>query len=108
MAANIVNMASVYMLKCADGTIYTGYTPDVARRLAAHNAGRGAKYTKSRLPVELLWSCELPTEHLARAAEVYIKQLRRGQKLALAAGDVSLCEACSKLAAQMSAEDVPE
>lgn len=93
----------VYMLKCADGTIYTGFTPDMERRLAAHNAGRGARYTRARLPVELLWSCELPTARLARAAEVYIKQLRREQKLALAAGDVTLWDACPKLA-QISAK----
>lgn len=91
-------MATVYMLECADGTIYTGYTFDIERRVAAHNAGVGAKYTKPRLPVRLLWCADLPTAHLARAAEVYIKQLGRDKKLRLAAGDVQLLEVCPKLA----------
>lgn len=96
-------MATVYMLKCADGTIYTGYTLDITQRLAAHNSGTGSKYTRSRRPVSLLWQCSLPTVHLARAAEVYIKQLSRAQKLSLAAGRVDLLTACPKLAVQMSA-----
>ena len=45
----------VYMLRCADGTIYSGYTTDPCRRIAVHNSGRGAKYTRSRLPVELVF-----------------------------------------------------
>lgn len=92
------------MLKCADGTVYTGYTFDMERRLAAHNAGLAAKYTRCRLPVGLLWSADLPTARLARAAEVYIKQLSRAQKLRLAAGGVSLDAACPKLAALMQAQ----
>lgn len=90
-------MPTVYMLKCADGTIYTGYTFDMAKRLAAHNSGVGAKYTRSRLPVSLLWSCELPTARQVRAAEVYIKRLKRTEKLRLASGAISLAEACPKL-----------
>lgn len=95
---------TVYMLKCADGTVYTGYTFDMERRLAAHNAGLAAKYTRCRLPVGLLWSADLPTARLARAAEVYIKQLSRAQKLRLAAGGVSLEAACPKLVALMQAQ----
>ena len=45
----------VYLLRCGDGTLYTGITDDLDRRLAAHNAGRGAKYTRSRRPVTLVW-----------------------------------------------------
>lgn len=96
---------TVYMLKCADGTVYTGYTFDMERRLAAHNAGLAAKYTRSRLPASLLWRADLPTARLARAAEVYIKQLTRAQKLRLAAGEVSLTVACPKLAALMTQEE---
>lgn len=90
-------MAIVYMLECADGTLYTGYTFDMAKRLAAHNAGEGARYTRSRRPVRLLWSAGLPTARLARSAEVYIKRLPRAMKLRLAAGEISLTEACPKL-----------
>lgn len=99
-------MPTVYMLKCADGTIYTGYTFDMEKRLAAHNAGVGAKYTRSRLPVSLLWSCELATARQVRSAEVYIKQLSRADKLRLAAGELSLAEACPKLA--VAAENVSD
>ncbi len=51
-------MNYVYILRCADGTLYTGWTTDLNRRLAAHNAGSGAKYTRSRRPVALLYSEE--------------------------------------------------
>lgn len=99
-------MATVYMLKCADGTVYTGYTFDMEKRLAAHNAGLAAKYTRPgrRRPVSLLWSADLPTARLARAAEVYIKQLSRVQKLRLAAGEMTLTTACPKLAVLMEAQ----
>lgn len=90
-------MRFVYMMECADGTLYTGLAKDPAAREAAHNAGRGAKYTRSRLPVRLIWQHELENEHLARRAEVLIKQLSRQEKLRLAAGDVSLSEVCPRL-----------
>ena len=48
--------AYMYVVECADGTLYTGYTTDVERRLKTHNAGKGAKYTRARLPVKLLYS----------------------------------------------------
>ena len=50
------NKAYMYVVECADGTLYTGYTTDVERRLKTHNAGKGAKYTRARLPVKLLYS----------------------------------------------------
>ena len=53
-------MYFVYMLRCRDGSLYTGSTVDVARRVAVHNSGKGAKYTRSRLPVELVWQEEQP------------------------------------------------
>lgn len=98
-------MAIVYMLKCADGTVYTGYTFDMERRLAAHNSGKAAKYTRVRRPVSLLWCYEMPTARLARAAEVYIKQLPRTKKLLLAAGKLDVWECCPKLA-DKAAEDI--
>lgn len=76
-------MNYVYVLRCADGTLYTGWTDDLSRRLAAHNAGRGAKYTRSRLPAELVYSEEYETKEQAMSREWHIKQLSRAEKLAL-------------------------
>ena len=73
----------VYMLRCGDGSLYTGYTDDISRRLAAHQSGRGAKYTRSRLPVELAYWEELPDKSSALRREAAIKQLTRREKLAL-------------------------
>ncbi len=73
----------VYVLRCADGTLYTGSTDDVARRLAVHNSGKGAKYTRARLPVEVVYIevCESYSAALKR--EYAIKQLSRSEKLKL-------------------------
>ena len=73
----------VYILRCADDTLYTGSTDDVPRRLAVHNSGKGAKYTRGRLPVEVVYSegCESCSAALKR--EYAIKQLTRIQKLEL-------------------------
>lgn len=68
------------MLECADGTWYTGYTVDVDERVKAHNAGAGAKYTRSRLPVRLLVQASFATKHEAMSAEYRFKQLARRQK----------------------------
>lgn len=73
----------VYMLQCKDGSLYTGYTDDVQRRLAVHSAGKGAKYTRSRLPVELVYQEELPDKSAALRREAAIKKLTRRQKLDL-------------------------
>ena len=75
----------VYMLRCGDGSLYTGYTDDVARRLAAHRSGKGAKYTRSRPPVALAYQEELPDKSAALRREAAIKRLTRRQKLALIA-----------------------
>ncbi len=74
----------VYMLRCADGTLYTGSAGDVEKRLAVHNAGRGAKYTRGRLPAVLVYSemCLSRAEALRR--EAAIKKLNRADKLRLA------------------------
>ena len=75
----------VYMLRCGDGSLYTGSTDDVARRLKVHQSGKGAKYTRSRLPVALVYREELPDRSAALRREAAIKKLTRGQKLALLA-----------------------
>lgn len=70
----------VYILKCYDGTYYTGYTPDINKRLKLHNAGKGAKYTRIRLPVELVWWKEYRYFKKAFLEEIRIKKLRKYQK----------------------------
>ena len=70
----------LYVLECADGTWYTGYTVDVAERVRAHNAGAGAKYTRSRLPVRLLAQAAYATKHEAMSAEFRFKHLSRRAK----------------------------
>lgn len=76
-------MYYVYILKCRDGTLYTGITTDVQKRLATHNSGKGAKYTRSRLPVTLLYQEPQPDKSAALKRENAIKALTRPQKLAL-------------------------
>lgn len=73
----------VYVLECSDGTLYTGYAVDVARRIAAHNSGRGAKYTAGRAPVRLMFVQELPTKKEALRRESEIKGMPRDKKLEL-------------------------
>ena len=70
----------VYMLRCADGSLYTGYTDDVQRRLATHQSGKGAKYTRSRLPVELVYHECFATKEEAMSREYAIKRLTRREK----------------------------
>lgn len=71
----------VYVLRCADGTLYCGSTPDLAARLEAHNAGRGAKYTRGRAPVEVAYSRKLADRSRAQSEEARIKALTREEKL---------------------------
>ena len=78
-------MHFVYLLQCADGTLYGGYTTDLQKRLAAHNSGKGAKYTRSRLPVELVYWEECPTKEAAMSREWQLKHLTREKKLELIA-----------------------
>ena len=75
----------VYILRCGDGTLYTGCTNDLDRRLRAHQAGRGAKYTRSRLPVELVYRDAVPDRSAALRREAAIKRMDRRAKLALIA-----------------------
>lgn len=75
--------ACVYLLRCADDTLYTGWTHDVGGRLKAHNDGVASKYTRSRLPVTLVYCEALPSRCDALRREAEIKKLSRKQKLAL-------------------------
>jgi len=78
----------VYLLRCADDTLYCGWTVDLDKRLAAHNAGTASRYTRRRLPVALAWSQEHPDRSSAMKAEAAIKNLPRPDKLALVRGEV--------------------
>jgi putative endonuclease len=80
----------VYILSCADGSLYTGMTGDLPRRLAEHQAGRGAQWTSRRLPVELVFSLDGLPYLSARELERYIKSLSRARKEALVARDVNM------------------
>ncbi|WP_224333171.1 GIY-YIG nuclease family protein [Haloprofundus halobius] len=79
-------MHYVYVVECADGSYYTGYTTDVQRRVAEHDAGDGAKYTRGRTPVELVHSESYPSKSAAMRREYEIKQLSRRQKERLVDG----------------------
>jgi putative endonuclease len=73
------------MVECADGSLYTGWTNRLPQRIAAHNRGRGAKYTRSRLPVRLVWAEAQPDSSAALRREAALKRLTRREKLALIA-----------------------
>ena len=73
----------VYILRCADGSLYTGWTNDLEARVRTHNAGKGAKYTRSRLPAELVYFEEYEDKQEAQRREYAIKQLSRAAKEAL-------------------------
>lgn len=75
--------AYVYMLRCKDGSLYTGWTNDIAHRLAMHQSGKGAKYTRGRGPLELVYREELPDKETAMRREAAIKRLTRAEKLRL-------------------------
>ena len=72
-----------YMVKCRDGTIYTGWTTMLERRISEHNSGKGAKYTRSRRPVELIYYEENPSKQQAMRREYEIKKMTRKQKIEL-------------------------
>ena len=80
-------MNYVYILQCADGTYYTGWTNDLEHRVQTHNAGKGAKYTRARRPVQLVYFERLDSAVEAQQREYRIKQLTRAQKLQLMAGE---------------------
>jgi putative endonuclease len=76
---------SVYLLRCGDGSLYAGATNDLARRVLLHARGEGARYTRSRLPVALVWSEAARDRGAALRREAALKRLSRGEKLALVA-----------------------
>ena len=71
------------MVECADASLYTGCTNDLKKRVATHNAGKGARYTRSRLPVKVVWSVRVKDRSAALSREARIKQLTRAEKLML-------------------------
>lgn len=78
-------MNVTYILRCSDGTLYTGWTNDIEKRLRAHNEGQGAKYTRGRTPVELVYLEEFDTKQEAMKRETAIKKLTKKDKLHLIA-----------------------
>jgi len=78
--------AFVYLLRCGDGTLYCGWSTDPERRLRQHRAGTASRYTRRRLPVELVYTREFETRSEAMREEIRIKRLPRAEKSALAAG----------------------
>ncbi len=76
----ISNNHIMYVLECADGTYYTGYTNDLEKRITTHNAGKGAKYTRARRPVHCIYFETFESKHDAMSAEYHFKQLTRKQK----------------------------
>lgn len=84
--------AWVYMLRCADGSLYTGWSTDVQRRLERHRSGKASRYTASRLPVELEFTLEMPDRRAAMREEARIKGLDRAAKLALIAAQSAVTE----------------
>lgn len=76
----------VYVLQCGDGSLYTGVTVDLEARTACHNEGKGAAYTRSRLPVQLVWSEPAADRSAALKREIAIKRLSRAAKLKLIGG----------------------
>lgn len=83
-------MTFVYILRCDDGSLYTGAAKDLPRRLAQHAAGRASRYTRARLPVTLVWSRRVRTWSGALRAERWIKALSRIEKDALLRGERAL------------------
>ncbi|MBS7008847.1 GIY-YIG nuclease family protein [Anaerostipes sp.] len=72
-----------YVLKCSDGSLYTGWTNDLNKRLKAHNEGKGAKYTRGRTPADLVYLEEFDTKEAAMKREAAIKKMSRAEKLKL-------------------------
>lgn len=87
MVDDVTNSHYVYILRCADETLYTGYTTDVERRVHEHDRGEGAKYTRGRTPVELVHVESFDSQSAAMSREWAIKQLSRAEKQALFDGD---------------------
>lgn len=84
--SSLSSPAFVYLLRCADGSLYCGWATDVERRLREHQEGRASRYTRSRLPVELAWSTAVGSRSAALREEARIKRLPRAQKVLLIGG----------------------
>lgn len=80
------NINYTYIIQCSDGTFYTGWTNDIKRRIEEHNSGRGAKYTRPRLPVDLVYYETFPSKQEAMKREYAIKQMTRKKKEELIRG----------------------
>ena len=97
-------MWSVYVVRCRDDSLYVGITNDLARRLAAHNAGRGGSYTRSRRPVALAFVRKVRSETTARRLEIALKRLDRARRLRLVAGDVAVLRKALRHVQQMASK----
>lgn len=84
-------MNYVYILRCADNTLYCGWTNDLDARLATHNSGKGAKYTRARLPVELVYFEEYDDKHEAMSREWHIKRMSKADKMKLIEAGSKTC-----------------
>ncbi|HEY2767388.1 MAG TPA: GIY-YIG nuclease family protein [Solirubrobacteraceae bacterium] len=89
--------AWVYMLRCGDGSLYTGWTIDLERRVARHRSGKASRYTASRLPVELALVLQMADRTAARREEARIKRLDRAGKLALIDGMASAIDVAAEV-----------
>ncbi len=87
-----MSKAYTYIVRCADGTLYTGWTNDLPKRLAAHNDGKGAKYTAARRPVKLVYAEKHADKIAAMQREYAIKQLTRAEKEALLESETNTAE----------------
>lgn len=82
----VIDLNYTYILECRDGTFYIGWTNDMTRRLASHNSGKGSKYTRSRLPVRMVYYELSDTKEQAMSREFHLKRLSRKQKCELIKG----------------------
>lgn len=80
-------MFYVYILRCIDDTLYTGFTVNLEKRIDTHNKGKGAKYTRGRIPVELVYKEEYSTKSEALKREYFLKQLKRKEKMKIIKGE---------------------
>ena len=90
-------MAYTYLLRCSDGSLYCGWTTDLEQRVKTHNSGKGGKYTRSKLPVELVWSYSTDDKILAQRLEFAIKKLSKEKKERLVLEPKLIESFCSKI-----------
>jgi len=83
LETGLIKVYYIYILRCSDDTLYTGYTTSLQKRLETHNSGKGAKYTRARLPVELVYSEEFEDKVNALKREYEIKKMTRNEKIRL-------------------------